>query len=122
MSGAESTSSLTTFRSPASARPRRSTIGLTIRHGPHHAAQKSTSTGIAASIAASKLLESAFTIHGSTVWQTLQRGTPDAATGTRLRVRQLVQAMIATSAIPSPSAAGRALLELGLLAALVRAG
>jgi hypothetical protein len=37
---------------------------------------------------------SASTIHGSAVWQTLQRGVPSAVGRTRLRVPQLVHLMI----------------------------
>ena len=74
--GASSTLSLTTFRRPACSRPTLSTAGETMRHGPHQGAQKSTRTGTDAVISSSKSAAEASTIHGSRVWQTLQRGTP----------------------------------------------
>src|ERR1700739_1017388 len=49
--------SLTTFSSPARSLAISSTTGATIRHGPHHGAQKSTSTGFSdSSTSAWKLL------------------------------------------------------------------
>src|SRR3954471_11578930 len=96
-------SSLTTFSSPAWSRARRSTAGETMRHGAHHGAQKSTKTGTDATISESKLPASASTIHGSGVWQTLQRGTPSGWERIRLRVAQLVHVTI-VAAINGPPA------------------
>src|SRR3954462_14675061 len=109
MSGASSVLSFTTFRRPAMLRPTRSTIGETILHGPHHGAQKSTRTGIVAWIAASNVSPSASVIHGSGLWQLPHRGTPSAATGTRLRFPQCSQVTIAVRVVaigrPGPQAA-----------------
>src|SRR4051812_40080673 len=99
MSGASSVLSFTTFRRPAMLRATRSTIGETIRHGPHHGAQKSTRTGTAAWIAASNVSRSASAIHGSGLWQFPHRGTPSAATGTRLRFPQCSQVTIAARSV-----------------------
>src|SRR4029079_6249913 len=61
-----------------------SSTGLTIRHGPHHGAHRSTRTGsVASSATAAKSSSVASTIHGSGWWQLLQRATPRAAFGTR---------------------------------------
>src|SRR3954449_5662351 len=89
MSGAVSTSSLTTFSSPGRLRACASTAGETIRHGPHHGAQKSTRTGTDATISSSKPAASVSTIHGRTVLHTLQRGTPADVARTRFFVPQL---------------------------------
>ena len=99
MAGASSTLSLTTFSRPACSRPARSTSGETMRHGPHHGAQKSTSTGTDALISSSKLSGAASTIQGRSVWQTLQRGTPDGLGRTRFFVPQLGQAMIVLASV-----------------------
>jgi hypothetical protein len=64
-----------------------------MRHGPHHGAQKSTSTGADEVISSSKDACVASTIHGSSVWHTLHRGTPDAVGRTRFFVPQLGQTM-----------------------------
>ena len=66
-----------------------------MRHGPHHAAQKSTRTGSDESTALSKEAASASTIQGRAVWQKPQRGTPCPPGGTRLRLPQFVQAIVA---------------------------
>src|SRR4051795_5832401 len=109
MSGASSVLSFTTFRRPAMLRATRSTIGETIRHGPHHGAQKSTRTGTAAWIAAANVSRAGAAIHGSGLWQFPHRGTPSAATGTRLRFPQCSQVTIAARAVaigrPGPQAA-----------------
>jgi hypothetical protein len=68
-----------------------------MRHGPHQAAQKSTRTGSEESIALSNVAASASTIQGSAVWQKPQRGTPGALTGNRLRLPQLVHAIVAAA-------------------------
>src|SRR4051794_35757021 len=119
MSGASSVLSFTTFRRPAMLRATRSTIGETMRHGPHHGAQKSTRTGIVAWIAASNVSRSASAIHGSALWQFPHRGTPSAATGTRLRFPQCSQVTIAAWALAirttrSSGGGGRALAVPGL--------
>src|SRR3954447_15794964 len=99
MSGASSVLSFTTFRRPGMLRATRSTTGETIRHGPHHGAQKSTRTGMVAWIAESNVCASASAIHGSGWWQLPQRGTPSAETGTRLRLPQLGQTTIGAVAV-----------------------
>src|SRR3954453_13726455 len=103
MAGAASMFSFTTFRRPACSRPRSSTAGVTIRHGAHHGAQKSTSTGTVASIAASKSSAETSTIHGSASWQLPQRGVPPAATGRRFFFPQFGQVTICASAIVNGS-------------------
>jgi hypothetical protein len=60
-----------------------------MRHGPHQGAQKSTSTGTEAVISSSNESLVASTIQGSSVWQTLHRGTPEAVGRTRFFVPQL---------------------------------
>src|SRR5688500_10543023 len=87
-------SSLTTFMRPALSRPSFSTTGLTIRHGPHHGAQKSTSTGTDARISSSKEPLSASTIHGRSVWQTAHRGTPSARGRRRFFLPQFGQVTV----------------------------
>jgi hypothetical protein len=69
-----------------------------MRHGPHQGAQKSTSTGTDEVISTSKDACVASTIHGSSVWHTLHRGTPDGVGRTRFFVPQLVQAMTVAEA------------------------
>src|SRR6185436_8315841 len=64
-----------------------------MRHGPHQAAQKSTSTGSEESTALSNVDASASTIQGRGEWQKPQRGAPAAPTGRRLRLPQFVQEM-----------------------------
>src|SRR5258708_8443224 len=57
--------------------------GLTMRHGPHHGAQRSISAGTdARSATSAKSSSLASTIHGSGLWQLPQRGVPVAAAGT----------------------------------------
>src|SRR5690349_3415850 len=78
-------------RSPAT----RSSAGLTMRHGPHQGAQKSTSTGVGdRSTTCVKLSSPASTIHGNGRWHAAQAGAPEAEAGTRLRFRQCGQATI----------------------------
>src|ERR1700736_441035 len=86
--------SLTTFKWPACSRPTRSTSGDTMRHGPHHGAQKSTSTGTEAFSSSSNVSRLASTIQGRRVWQTPQRGTPDWLARTRFFLPQLGHATI----------------------------
>ena len=60
-----STLTLTTLTRPACSRANASSIGLTIRHGPHHGAQRSTTTVGAAFASTSNVDSSASTTHGS---------------------------------------------------------
>src|ERR687888_575749 len=94
MSGASSTLSLTTFRWPALACARRSIAGETMRHGPHHGAQKSTTTGTDALVSVANDWRSAATNHGSFVPHAAHWGTPSAVGRTRLRLPQLGQVTI----------------------------
>jgi hypothetical protein len=71
---------------PTSSAASCASAGLTIRHGPHQGAHKSTSTGTDAfSASSAKLSSPASTIHGSGLWQLSHRGVPGAAAGTRFR-------------------------------------
>ena len=82
--GDSSTLTFTSLTLPACDLASCSNAGLTIRHGPHHGAHRSTSTGSAAhSTTVAKLASSASAIHGSGEWHWPQRGTPLAAAGTR---------------------------------------
>jgi hypothetical protein len=82
--GAASTSTLTNFSCPACSWASCSSAGLTIRHGPHQLAHRSTRTGIDEFSAISANVSSrASTIHGSHWWHCAQRGLPAAAAGTR---------------------------------------
>jgi hypothetical protein len=70
---------------PAYSSASRSSAGLTIRHGPHQGAQKSTRVGIVDfSATSAKSTSDASAIHGSGWWQLPQCGIPVAAAGTRL--------------------------------------
>ena len=63
-----------------------------MRHGPHHGAHRSTTTGMdAASATSANVSSPASAIQGSGWWQLPQRGIPAAAAGTRLRRPQLRQ-------------------------------
>jgi hypothetical protein len=64
--GEVSTFTLTSLTWPARSRASCSSAGLTMRHGPHQGAHKSTMTGIlAASATSPKVVSSASAIHGS---------------------------------------------------------
>ncbi len=65
-----------------------------MRQGPHHGAQKSTSAGTEEAISCSNVSAPASTIHGNSVWQTLQRGTPVVVGRIRFLVPQLAHATI----------------------------
>jgi hypothetical protein len=66
-----------------------SRAGLTMRHGPHQGAHRSTTTGRDAAPATSgNVVSPASAVQGSGWWQLPQRGMPDAAAGTRLRCPQ----------------------------------
>jgi len=83
-SGASSMFTLTSFTWPACSRASRSSIGLTVRHGPHHGAHKSTKTGSTDfSTISAKLSVAASVIHGSGARHCPHRGPPAAAAGTR---------------------------------------
>src|SRR5262245_5920923 len=86
-SGDSSTFSLATLSLPAYRSASRSTMGETIRHGPHQGAQASTRTGrgLASTVAAKSALRVS-TSHGRSAWHEAHRGRPDASAGTRLRV------------------------------------
>ena len=70
-------------------RPPAASAGLTIRHGPHHGAHMSTTTGTdAASATSAKVSSPASTIQGSGWWQLPQRGVyPPPLTGRGLSAR-----------------------------------
>lgn len=89
-----STSTLTSFTAPARSLAKWSRAGLTSRQGPHHTAQKSTSTGTGDSSAISvKSLSSASTIHGNSWWQFAHLGRPLALEGTRFGLPHRGQAV-----------------------------
>src|SRR4051812_5146986 len=68
--GAVSTSTFTSLSSPARSVANRSRAGLTIRHGPHQVAQRSTRTGTGARSATSaKSSSPASAIQGRCWWQ-----------------------------------------------------
>src|SRR4051812_21158688 len=115
MSGASSVFSLTTFRRPASSTASRSTAGETIRHGPHHGAQKSMRTGIEARISSSNVADVASTAHGSALWQFPHRGmpsTPRAMRFLRPQCGQLTTTVAAGMARGSAPGAGAAVARL----------
>src|SRR3954468_245927 len=92
MAGALSTSIFTSLSWPARSVASFSRAGLTIRHGPHHGAQMSTSTGtVACSATAPNESSPASTIQGSGAEQLPQRGAPWAIVGTRFCLPQFAQ-------------------------------
>jgi hypothetical protein len=93
--GLASTSTLTTLSCPACRPARSSSTGEIIRQGPHHAAQKSTTTGTEALVSAANVSVSASTNHGSSDLYLGQRGNPEAIGPTRLCASQLGQTMMA---------------------------
>src|SRR6478735_7959571 len=83
--GEVSTSTFTSLTLPARSTASLSSTGLTIRHGPHQAAQKSTRTGTEdCSATTGKSASDADTIQGRSRPQLPQRGCPAAAAGIRL--------------------------------------
>src|ERR1700733_1689205 len=103
-----STSTLTSFNCPARSAASCSNAGLTIRHGPHQVAHKSTSTGTEAfSTTRAKSGPPAEAIHGSHWWQLAQRGFPSAAAGTRFRLPQCGQVTVVGSMVPASGRRGR---------------
>ncbi len=88
--GEVSTFTLTSFNRPDKSRATCSRAGLTIRHGPHHSAHISTSTGMAASSTISSNSSSPLSvIHGRDAPHLPHFGTPDARSGTRFFVPQV---------------------------------
>ena len=67
---------------------------MIIRHGPHHAAQKSTTTGTDAVVSAVNVPASASTTHGTVDLHRGHRGTPYEIGPTRLRALQVGQPMM----------------------------
>jgi hypothetical protein len=103
--GFASTSTFTTLRCPACRSARSSSTGEIIRHGPHHAAQKSTTTGTEAVVSATNVSPSASTTQGSVDLHRGHRGIPRAIGPTRLRALQVGQPMIVTITRLEPGAA-----------------
>ena len=93
--GAWSTLTLMSRMRPAISRASCSRRGLTVRHGPHHGAQRSITIGsrLLATIPSRSVLP-ASTIHGSGSWHLAQRGTPAASAGTRFFTPHDGQAMV----------------------------
>ena len=82
--GESSTLTFTSFRRPAMSVATCASAGLTMRHGPHQGAHRSTTTGTdARSATSAKVSSPASTIQGSGLWQWPQCGTPEAVAGTR---------------------------------------
>src|SRR6185503_2303868 len=98
---ASSTFSLTTLRCPACSVASRSTAGETMRQGPHHGAQKSTTTGTEAVVSVPNESLSASTSHGSLWPQLAHWGTPCADAWTRLRLPQWGQVTIVAGMPPT---------------------
>lgn len=82
--GAWSTFTFTSLIRLANWRANASSAGLTMRHGPHHGAHRSTTTGIVAfSTTSWNSLSAASTIQGNHAPQLPHLGTPLADAGTR---------------------------------------
>src|SRR5687768_12378111 len=96
--GASSTFTLITLSRPARPLAACSTPGAISRHGPHHGAQRSSSTGRRVSTTSSKSSWPAATSQGRSVWHEAQRGVPAAAAGTRFLVPHEGQAVILDTA------------------------
>jgi hypothetical protein len=86
---------LYTLRCPACRLARSSSTGEIIRHGPHQAAQKSTTTGTEAVVSSANVVVSVSTTHGSADLHTGQRGVPCGMGPTRFRAPQVGQVTIA---------------------------
>ncbi len=84
--------------------------GEIIRQGPHHAAQKSTTTGTDAVVSAVNVAVSRSTTQGRVALHRGQRGTPWAIGATRLRALQFGQLMIAMTTRVEPAGASAAWL------------
>ncbi len=95
--GEVSTLTLTSFNRPDKSRATCSSAGLTIRHGPHHSAHISTSTGMAASSTISSNSSSPLSvIHGRAAPHLPHLGTPDARSGIRFFVPQVAHGTTST--------------------------
>src|ERR1700674_1446227 len=90
--GALSLLTLTSFSLPGRSVAILSTTGDTIRHGPHHGAQKSTSTGSVLCSTTAGYSASPLSVSHGKVWPQLpQCRTPAAAGGTRFILPQFGQ-------------------------------
>src|SRR4029077_8668960 len=90
--GALSLLTLTSFSLPGRSVAIFSTVGDTIRQGPHQGAQKSTSTGSALCSTTAEYSASPLSVSQGSVWPQLpQCGTPPAAGGTRFVLPQFGQ-------------------------------
>src|SRR5918994_2410614 len=83
-----STLTLTTLTRPACWRANASSIGLTMRHGPHHGAHRSRTTVGDAFVSASNVSWSASTTHASGLPHVPQCGAPLALGRIRFTARQ----------------------------------
>jgi hypothetical protein len=84
---------------------RSSSTGEIIRHGPHHAAQKSTTTGTDEVVSAVKVPLFPSTTQGRLDLHRGHRGTPWAIGATRLRALQFGQLMIVMTTRVEPAGA-----------------
>ena len=90
---------------PARSVASRSRAGLTIRHGPHQVAHRSTSTGTGACSATSaKSSSPASAIQGRRSWQLPHFGTEPADAGTRFRFRSAGRRWCSSAPSPAPHA------------------
>jgi hypothetical protein len=94
---------------------RSSSTGEIIRHGPHHAAQKSTTTGTHAAVSAVNVPVSASTTHGSADLHRGHRGAPCAIGPTRLRASHVGQPIIVMITRVERGARGRLTQPIGRL-------
>ena len=92
--GFSSTLTLITFRRPAYSRDSSSRMGLTNRHGPHHGAQRSTTTETAAWASTSNVASVASTSQGSRSPHLPQVGTPLGLGRIRFRAPQFLQVSV----------------------------
>src|SRR5271170_6255985 len=114
--GESSTLTFTSFRRPARSVATCASAGLTIRHGPHQGAHRSTTTGTdARSATSAKVFSPASTTQGSALWQLPQLGIPEAAAGTRFLRPQFGHRII-SSEILTPASTRRILVRHGDLA------
>ncbi len=101
MCGAWSTLTFTIRSAPARSRLSWSSAGPTRRHGPHHGAQRSTTTGrVDRSMSRSKSDAVASVSHGRSVLQPAHRGLPRVTIGTRLvrpQAGQTISCLVVTT-------------------------
>jgi hypothetical protein len=90
-------------------------MGPTIRHGPHHGAQRSTMTAGAALASTSKVLSVALTSHGRTLPQLPQCGAPRSLGRIRLLLPQLVHTSVETGPVAGFGGAGSGLGEASVI-------